>query len=118
MLMYLLDTNTIFLLQKYECLPCNIYRLLKTVKKNKNFIRKSVIFLYFSSKHRLWVKPQKTDRGRKFQLDKVKEFYYSCSENKGADQLRGFRENVICVLVFDNAECWFSHDATHILVNL
>ena len=37
-----------------------------------------------------------------------KELYYPCSENKGADQLRG-----ICVFVFAYAVCWFSHEAAH-----
>ena len=41
--------------------------------------------------------------------------------NKGADQLRGYREAVsfavtaklICVFVFAYAKCWFSHDVAH-----
>ena len=43
--------------------------------------------------------------------------YYPCSENKDADQLRGYREAIsfavtaklICVFVFAHANCWFSH---------
>ena len=31
-------------------------------------------------------------RGLKFRVQKVEGFYYPCSENKGADQLRGQRE--------------------------
>ena len=31
-------------------------------------------------------------RGLKFLLQKVEGLYYPCSENKGADQLRGYRE--------------------------
>ena len=38
------------------------------------------------------VQPQKTARGLKFQIKKVGGLYYQCSENKGADQLRGYRE--------------------------
>ena len=34
----------------------------------------------------------KTARGMKFRNKKVKGFHYLCSENKGADQLRGYRE--------------------------
>ena len=34
----------------------------------------------------------KTARGWKFWILKVEEFYYPYSENKGADQLRGYRE--------------------------
>ena len=38
------------------------------------------------------VQLQKMARGLKFQIKKVEGFYYLCSENKGADQLRGYRE--------------------------
>ena len=31
-------------------------------------------------------------RGLKFPIQKVEGLYYPCSENKGADQLRGYRE--------------------------
>ena len=31
-------------------------------------------------------------RGLKFRIKKVEGLYYLCSENKGADQLRGYRE--------------------------
>ena len=36
---------------------------------------------------------QKVARGLKFLIKKVVEVYYSCSENKGADQLRGYSES-------------------------
>ena len=49
------------------------------------------------------VQLQKMDRGLKFRIQKVEGLYYLCSENKGADQLRGF--------VFAYAKRWFSHDA-------
>ena len=35
------------------------------------------------------VQPQKRARRLKFWIYKVEELYYPCSENKGADQLRG-----------------------------
>ena len=38
------------------------------------------------------VQPQKMARGLKFWLNVVEGLYYQCSENKGADQLRGYRE--------------------------
>ena len=38
------------------------------------------------------VQPQKMARGLKFQIKKEGGLYYQCSENKGADQLRGYRE--------------------------
>ena len=38
------------------------------------------------------VQQQKMTRGLKFRIKEVEGFYYLCSENKGADQLRGYRE--------------------------
>ena len=38
------------------------------------------------------VQPQKLARSLKFRIKKVEGLYYPCSENKGADQLRGYRE--------------------------
>ena len=38
------------------------------------------------------VQPQKMARGLQFRIKKVEGLFYSCSENKGADQLRGYRE--------------------------
>ena len=38
------------------------------------------------------VQPQKMARGLKFGIKEVEGLYYPCSENKGADQLRGYRE--------------------------
>ena len=38
-----------------------------------------------------------------------KGLYYLCSENKGADQLRGYR--LICAFVFAYAKSRFAHDA-------
>ena len=35
---------------------------------------------------------QKMARGLKFRIYKVEGLYYLCSENKDADQLRGYRE--------------------------
>ena len=35
---------------------------------------------------------QKRARGLKFRIYKVEGLYYLCSENKGADHLRGYRE--------------------------
>ena len=40
--------------------------------------------------------------------------YYPCSENKGADQLRGYREADLR-LCFRYADCWFSHVAAQIM---
>ena len=38
------------------------------------------------------VQSQKMARGLKFGIEKVEGSYNLCSENKGADQLRGYRE--------------------------
>ena len=38
------------------------------------------------------VQSQKIARGLKFRIQEVEGLYYQCSENKGADQLRGYRE--------------------------
>ena len=35
---------------------------------------------------------QKHARSLKFRIKEEEEVYYPCSENKGADQLRGYRE--------------------------
>ena len=35
------------------------------------------------------VQSQKMARGLKFRISEEEGFYYQCSENKGADQLRG-----------------------------
>ena len=42
--------------------------------------------------------------------------YYPCSENKGADQLPGYREaaKLICDFVFAYEECLFSREAAQI----
>ena len=38
------------------------------------------------------VQPQKTARSLKFWIKKVEELHYPCSKNKGAGQLRDYRE--------------------------
>ena len=38
------------------------------------------------------VQLHKMARGLKFRIEKVEELYYLCGENKGTDQLRGYRE--------------------------
>ena len=48
---------------------------------------------------------------------RAEELYYLCSENKGADQLLGYREADL-LFVFAYAKCWFSHDAAQIILNL
>ena len=38
------------------------------------------------------VQPNKMARGLKFRIYEVEGLHYPCSENKGADQLRGYRK--------------------------
>ena len=38
------------------------------------------------------VQPQEMARGLKFRISVEEGLYYLCRENKGADQLRGYRE--------------------------
>ena len=57
------------------------------------------------------VQLQKMVRGLKFRNEKVEGFYYLCSENKGADQPRGYREADLCLYFCIYAKRWFSDDA-------
>ena len=52
-------------------------------------------------------------RDLKFRILKVEELYYQSSENKGADQLRGYREADLR-LCFRICKTRFSHDAAQI----
>ena len=61
------------------------------------------------------VQLQKMVRGWKFRIKIVEGSYYLCCENKGADQLRSYREADLH-LCFRIAKRWFSHDADHILI--
>ena len=50
-------------------------------------------FWFLTRSNTNWaVQSQKMARGLKFWILKVEGLYYLCSENKGADQLRGYRE--------------------------
>ena len=55
------------------------------------------------------VQLQKMARCLKFRIKEVEGLNYPCSENKGADNLRGYREADLH-LGFAYAKCWFSHD--------
>ena len=56
-------------------------------------VRKPV-FVFFLTRYdtNQAVQPHKTARSLKFQIYDVEGLYYPCSENKGVDQLRGYRE--------------------------
>ena len=55
-------------------------------------MRKPTFWLLTCSDTNQAVQLQKMARGLKFWIKKVEGLYYLCSENKGADQLRGYRE--------------------------
>ena len=61
------------------------------------------------------VQSQKTARSLKFRIKEEEELYFPSSENKGADQLRGYREADLC-LFFVYADCWFSHEAAQMVL--
>ena len=43
------------------------------------------------------VLPQNMARGLKFQIKEVEGWYFLCNENKGADQLHGYRAVDLCL---------------------
>ena len=55
-------------------------------------MRKPVFGVSDQVRHKPGRTVQKMARGLKFRIWKVKGLYYPCSENKGADQLRRYRE--------------------------
>ena len=60
------------------------------------------------------VQLQKMARGLKLWIKKVGGSYYLCCENKGADQLHGYREADLR-LCFHIFKIWFSHAAAHLI---
>ena len=60
------------------------------------------------------VQAQKRARSLKFRIKVEEELYYPSSENKGADQLRGYREADLR-LCFRLCRLLFSHEAAHII---
>ena len=57
---------------------------------------------------------QKMTGGLKSRVKEVQGLYYLCSENKCADQLRGYRAADLR-LFFAYAKSRFSHDAAHLV---
>ena len=60
-------------------------------------LRKSVFGFPTRSHTNRAVKSQKMARGLKFRMQIEEGLYYLCSENKGADQLRSYREADLCL---------------------
>ena len=56
------------------------------------------------------VQLQKMARCLKFRIKEVEGLNYPCSDNKGADQLRGYREADLRLRFRIYAKCWFSND--------
>ena len=85
---------------------------IKFFKKSKT---KIVGTRYTRSDTNRAVQLQKMARGLKFRIYEVEGLYYPCSENKGADQLCGYREADLrpCFRIY--AKTRFSHDAAHML---
>ena len=54
-------------------------------------------------------------RGLKFRIEIEEGLCYSCSENKGADQLRGYREADLRLCFRIYAKSRVSHDAAHFI---
>ena len=55
-------------------------------------VRKPVFQVSDQVRHKPSVQLHKMARGLKIWIEEVEGLYYPCSENKGADQLRGYRE--------------------------
>ena len=60
---------------------------------------------------------QKMARGLKFRIKEVEGLYYLCSENKGANQLRNYRQADLH-LCFAYAKSQFSHNEAQILCTI
>ena len=63
------------------------------------------------------VQLKKMARGLKFRIYKGEGSYYLCSENKGAYQLRGYREADLRLCFRIYAKRSFSHDVAQILLS-
>ena len=57
-------------------------------------------------------------RCSKFRIKGVEGSYYPCSENKGADQLRGYREADLRLYFRIYAKSQISHDVAHMMSNI
>ena len=77
--------------------------------------RKTVFEISEQVLHKPAVQPQKMAIGMKFQIYEVEEFYYLCSGNKGADQLRNFHTADLRLCFGIYAKNRFSFDAAHII---
>ena len=67
--------------------PCRL-----AIKYLSRLVGKQTMWFTSRSDTNRAVQAQKQARSLKFQIKKEEEVHYPCSENKGADQLRGYRE--------------------------
>ena len=88
----------------YFCTLCHLFlvrrqklAIMLFQKQMSRVMRKQTFWFPTWSNTNQAVQLQKMARGLKFQIEKVEGLYYVCSENKGADQLRGFREADLCL---------------------
>ena len=82
-----------------------------------HYVRKPTFLFPTRSDTNRAVQRKKMDRALKFRIKKVEGFYYMypCSQNKGADQLRGYCEADLrlCFRIYK----WFSNDVAHIMIS-
>ena len=71
-------------------------------------------FLTRSDKNRA-VQSQKQARSLKFWILVEEDLYYPSSENKGLISF-AVTAKLIYVFVFTYADCWFSHEAAHLML--
>ena len=57
-------------------------------------------------------------RGLYFRIKEVEVLYFPRSENKGADQLRGYREADLRLCFRICKKIWFSHNEAHVRMTL
>ena len=76
-------------------------------------MRKSTFWFPTRSDTNQAVQLPKMAKGLKFRREKCRGMYYLCNENKGADQIRCYREADLrlCFCI-----CLFSHDAAHLIM--
>ena len=95
---------SVIIIRSLDCLMS-----LNSISEMSLVVRKPVFGFPTRSDTNKAVQPQKIARGLKFRILKVEGLYYPCSENKGADQLRGYREADLrlCCRICEKR---FSHD--------
>ena len=72
--------------------PQRVFEIAATIKHMSRVMRKPSFWFSTRSDTNQAVQPHKMARGLKFRIKEVEGLYYPCSENKDADQLRGYRE--------------------------